>query len=102
MYMLYARPTGSRHPLIYYPHVQFTEGADYALDETLTPPPADRSWLSDARTRPEACRLVADRFRDRRVFVCGDAAHLWIPHAGYGMNAGIADAANLSWLWPPR
>ena len=42
-------------------------------------------------------RLVADRFRDRRVFICGDAAHLWIPHAGYGMNAGIADAANLSW-----
>ena len=26
-------------------------------------------------------RLVADRFRDRRVFICGDAAHLWIPHA---------------------
>ena len=43
-------------------------------------------------------RLVADRFRDRRVFICGDAAHLWTPHAGYGMNAGIADAANLSWL----
>jgi len=43
-------------------------------------------------------RLVADRFRDRRVFICGDAAHLWIPHAGYGMNAGIADAANLAWM----
>jgi 2-polyprenyl-6-methoxyphenol hydroxylase-like FAD-dependent oxidoreductase len=42
-------------------------------------------------------RLVADRFRDRRIFICGDAAHIWIPHAGYGMNAGIADAANLSW-----
>jgi 2-polyprenyl-6-methoxyphenol hydroxylase-like FAD-dependent oxidoreductase len=42
-------------------------------------------------------RLVADRFCDRRVFICGDAAHLWIPHAGYGMNAGIADAENLSW-----
>ncbi len=42
-------------------------------------------------------RLVADRFRDRRVFICGDAAHLWIPMAGYGMNAGIADAMNLSW-----
>jgi 2-polyprenyl-6-methoxyphenol hydroxylase-like FAD-dependent oxidoreductase len=42
-------------------------------------------------------RLVADRFHDGRVFICGDAAHLWIPHAGYGMNAGIADAANLSW-----
>jgi 2-polyprenyl-6-methoxyphenol hydroxylase-like FAD-dependent oxidoreductase len=43
-------------------------------------------------------RLVADRFRDRRVFIAGDAAHLWVPYAGYGMNAGIADALNLSWL----
>jgi 2-polyprenyl-6-methoxyphenol hydroxylase-like FAD-dependent oxidoreductase len=43
-------------------------------------------------------RLVADRFRDRRVFICGDAAHVWIPFAGYGMNAGVADAMNLSWL----
>jgi hypothetical protein len=43
-------------------------------------------------------RLVADRFRDRRAFICGDAAHLWIPYAGYGMNAGIADATDLSWL----
>ncbi|MBI1201095.1 MAG: monooxygenase [Rhodopseudomonas sp.] len=43
-------------------------------------------------------RLVANRFRDRRVFICGDAAHIWVPYAGYGMNAGIADAANLAWL----
>ncbi|MCP5146102.1 MAG: FAD-dependent oxidoreductase [Gammaproteobacteria bacterium] len=43
-------------------------------------------------------RLVADRFRAGRVFICGDAAHLWVPYAGYGMNAGIADAMNLSWL----
>jgi 2-polyprenyl-6-methoxyphenol hydroxylase-like FAD-dependent oxidoreductase len=43
-------------------------------------------------------RLVADRFRSGRVFICGDAAHLWMPYAGYGMNAGIADAANLAWL----
>lgn len=43
-------------------------------------------------------RLLADRFRDRHTFICGDAAHLWVPNGGYGMNAGIADAANLSWL----
>jgi 2-polyprenyl-6-methoxyphenol hydroxylase-like FAD-dependent oxidoreductase len=43
-------------------------------------------------------RLVANRFRDRRAFICGDAAHLWVPYAGYGMNAGLADAANLAWL----
>jgi 2-polyprenyl-6-methoxyphenol hydroxylase-like FAD-dependent oxidoreductase len=43
-------------------------------------------------------RLVADKFRDRRVFICGDAGHIWIPAAGYGMNAGIADAADLAWM----
>jgi 2-polyprenyl-6-methoxyphenol hydroxylase-like FAD-dependent oxidoreductase len=43
-------------------------------------------------------RMLADRFRDRRAFICGDAAHLWVPFAGYGMNAGIADATNLSWM----
>src|SRR5438477_2752086 len=43
-------------------------------------------------------RLVANRFRDRRAFLCGDAAHLWIPYAGYGMNAGIADAVDLCWI----
>lgn len=44
-----------------------------------------------------ARRLVADQFRKGHVFICGDAAHLWVPMAGYGMNAGIADAMNLSW-----
>ncbi len=43
-------------------------------------------------------RLVADRLRRGPVFLCGDAAHLWMPYAGYGMNAGIADATNLAWL----
>lgn len=43
-------------------------------------------------------RLIADRFRRDRVFICGDAAHIWVPFAGYGMNAGIADAMNLSWM----
>lgn len=43
-------------------------------------------------------RLVADRFRDRRIFIAGDASHLWVPYAGYGMNAGIADGMNLAWM----
>jgi 2-polyprenyl-6-methoxyphenol hydroxylase-like FAD-dependent oxidoreductase len=43
-------------------------------------------------------RLIAQKFRDRAAFIAGDAAHIWVPYAGYGMNAGIADAINLSWL----
>jgi 2-polyprenyl-6-methoxyphenol hydroxylase-like FAD-dependent oxidoreductase len=43
-------------------------------------------------------RLLSNRFRDDRIFLAGDAAHLWVPYAGYGMNAGIADATNLAWL----
>ncbi|GAA5199091.1 FAD-dependent monooxygenase [Microbacterium jejuense] len=44
-----------------------------------------------------ARRLLADRFRDGRVFLAGDATHLWVPFAGFGMNAGIADVLNLTW-----
>jgi 2-polyprenyl-6-methoxyphenol hydroxylase-like FAD-dependent oxidoreductase len=47
-------------------------------------------------------RLLANRFRDRNVFIAGDAAHLWVPYAGFGMNAGIADAVNLAWLLAAR
>jgi 2-polyprenyl-6-methoxyphenol hydroxylase-like FAD-dependent oxidoreductase len=43
-------------------------------------------------------RLIASKFRDRGAFIAGDAAHIWVPYAGYGMNAGIADATNLSWM----
>lgn len=43
-------------------------------------------------------RLVADRFRKDRVFIAGDAAHIWPPTAGYGMNTGVADAMDLSWM----
>ncbi len=43
-------------------------------------------------------RLVADRYGHGRVFLAGDAAHLWIPMAGFGMNAGIQEATTLGWM----
>lgn len=41
--------------------------------------------------------LVAERYRRGRVFLAGDAAHLFTPTGGMGMNTGIDDAVNLAW-----
>jgi 2-polyprenyl-6-methoxyphenol hydroxylase-like FAD-dependent oxidoreductase len=41
--------------------------------------------------------LVADRYREGRVLLAGDAAHLVIPQGGLGMNTGIGDATDLAW-----
>ncbi len=44
-----------------------------------------------------AHRLIADAYRDRRIFLAGDACHLHPPFGGYGMNLGIADGVDLGW-----
>ncbi len=41
--------------------------------------------------------LIADRYRDRRILLAGDACHLHPPFGGYGMNLGLGDAADLGW-----
>jgi 2-polyprenyl-6-methoxyphenol hydroxylase-like FAD-dependent oxidoreductase len=41
--------------------------------------------------------VVAERYREGRVFLAGDAAHQIIPAGGYGMNSGVGDAVDLGW-----
>ena len=41
--------------------------------------------------------FVADSFATRRVLIAGDAAHLFTPTGGFGVNTGIDDATNLAW-----
>lgn len=40
---------------------------------------------------------VAPRYRRGRLFIAGDAAHLFSPFGAFGMNSGIQDAYNLGW-----
>ncbi len=51
------------------------------------------NWFSTYRVH----HRVANRFRVRRAFLLGDAAHIHSPVGGQGMNTGIGDAINLSW-----
>jgi 3-(3-hydroxy-phenyl)propionate hydroxylase len=68
--------------------------------------PLVRPWLGDipadalelVRVTSYTFRAqVASRWRDRNVFILGDAAHLTPPFVGQGMAAGLRDALNLTW-----
>jgi 2-polyprenyl-6-methoxyphenol hydroxylase-like FAD-dependent oxidoreductase len=51
------------------------------------------TWLTEFKIN---CRMV-DRFRNRRVFLAGDAAHIHSPSGGQGIVTGVQDAYNLAW-----
>lgn len=57
------------------------------------PLPTSAEWLSEFYVQER----VASCFREGRIFLAGDAAHVHSPVGGQGMNAGIEDAMNLAW-----
>lgn len=83
-------------------HAVVPPGAELA---TYDPRPAwfaavgeafEHEVINEARWTARA--MVCNKYREGRVFLAGDAAHLWIPMGGFGMNSGVADAAALGWL----
>jgi 2,4-dichlorophenol 6-monooxygenase len=48
-----------------------------------------RAWTMTAQ--------IAERYRDGRIFLVGDAAHRFPPTGGLGLNTGVQDAHNLVW-----
>ncbi len=48
-----------------------------------------RTWTMAAQ--------VAERYREQRIFLVGDAAHRFPPTGGLGLNTGVQDAHNLAW-----
>lgn len=82
------------------PHVAATEAA--TLEELAQVSTAiaghdfglhDPVWLS--RFGDET--RLARRYRQGRIFLAGDAAHIHMPAGGQGMNVGMQDAMNLGW-----
>jgi 2-polyprenyl-6-methoxyphenol hydroxylase-like FAD-dependent oxidoreductase len=67
-----------------------------AVLDRLSPEPTTASSLRWSSTFRISHRLV-DRYRNGRLLVAGDAAHIHPPTGAQGMNTGIQDAYNLAW-----
>ncbi|ONI84386.1 FAD-dependent oxidoreductase [Actinosynnema sp. ALI-1.44] len=66
-------------------------GADVLVEPPDSAGPHQLRRTSGGNTR------IAERYRDGRVFLIGDAAHVHSAIGGPGLNLGLQDAANLGW-----
>jgi 2,4-dichlorophenol 6-monooxygenase len=66
-----------------------------AVRQRLNLPELELEVLRAGKWNIEA--VLAERYREGRVFLAGDAAHRHSPMGGLGLNSGIQDAHNLTW-----
>jgi 2-polyprenyl-6-methoxyphenol hydroxylase-like FAD-dependent oxidoreductase len=62
----------------------------------ISPAPFDYQILN-VGTWTAGYTLVCDKYREGRLFIAGDAAHLFTPTGGMGYNTSVDDAVNLGW-----
>ncbi|WP_371515381.1 FAD-dependent monooxygenase [Kitasatospora sp. NBC_01300] len=84
-----AHPPRDRHEPLTLP--RFQQALDHALGHRV--PIARAHWL----TRFGDAARLAERLRQGRVLLAGDAAHIHPPAGAIGVNAAIDDAMNLGW-----
>jgi 3-(3-hydroxy-phenyl)propionate hydroxylase len=94
-------PTGERRRRIEFK--AFDHESDESLERAQTVWGLVERWVTPETAIVERAdayifaAVLATRWRDRRLFLAGDAAHQMPPKAGQGLCSGLRDAANLSW-----
>ena len=101
-----------KFPMTYCRNPGFRRRWEMAIDETLSDEVVqdhNRIWqILEKWVTPECAKIertavyqfrsiLAEHWREGRVMIAGDAAHLTPPFMGQGMCAGIRDASNLAW-----
>jgi hypothetical protein len=87
---VYMHPADANHVIS-----QSVEELEVMIRSVLAETPADIKVLKTSSWTMTS--QIADRYREGRVFLVGDAAHRFPPSGGMGLNSGVQDAHNLAW-----
>ena len=94
-------PTGERRRRIEYKALEHETDASLEAEETVWG--LVEKWVTPQTAVIERAdtyvfnALLAERWRDGRLLLAGDAAHQMPPKAGQGLCSGLRDVANLAW-----
>jgi 2-polyprenyl-6-methoxyphenol hydroxylase-like FAD-dependent oxidoreductase len=87
---VYMHPADANHVIS-----QSVEELEAMIRSVLADTPADIKVLKTSSWTMTS--QIANRYREGRVFLVGDAAHRFPPSGGMGLNSGVQDAHNLAW-----